>query len=147
MKQNKKGFTLIELLVVIAIIGILSTLAVVSLGSARLKARDAKRLSDIRSTQSALEIFNTDNPTIGYPLVSGVTSGTAANIETYCLDDGSATPGWKASGCTTPLITLPADPGLGSNVYSYAVPALVAPSTVSTPYSLNFVLEASTLPY
>ena len=45
-KINKRGFTLIELLVVIAIIGLLSTMAVVSLNSARLKARDAKRASD-----------------------------------------------------------------------------------------------------
>ncbi|MCX6785799.1 MAG: type II secretion system protein [Candidatus Komeilibacteria bacterium] len=42
--RNRKGFTLIELLVVIAIIGLLSSLAVVNLNSARGKARDAKRL-------------------------------------------------------------------------------------------------------
>lgn len=37
--MNKKGFTLIELLVVIAIIGILSSIALVNLNSARQKAR------------------------------------------------------------------------------------------------------------
>lgn len=143
MKQYKKGFTLIELLVVIAIIGILSTLAVVSLGSARLKARDAKRLSDIRSLQSALEIFNTDNPTVGYPAVPGTTcSTTAGNIESCCLDD-AAGGGWKASGCTTPLITVPADPGVDGNVYTYTVTTV---NSVNTAYAVNFPLESPTAP-
>ncbi len=54
--MKKKGFTLIELLVVIAIIGLLSTLAVVSLGSARQKAADAKRISDLKAIQTAMEM-------------------------------------------------------------------------------------------
>lgn len=54
---NKKGFTLIELLVVIAIIGLLTTLAIVALDSARQKSRDAKRVTDIRQIQTALELY------------------------------------------------------------------------------------------
>ncbi|MEY4744976.1 MAG: hypothetical protein RL272_921, partial [Candidatus Parcubacteria bacterium] len=50
-KSNNKGFTLIELLVVIAIIGLLSTLAVVALNSARQKSRDSKRVADIKQIQ------------------------------------------------------------------------------------------------
>ena len=58
--RKQKGFTLIELLVVIAIIGLLSTLAVVALNNARMKARDAKRVSDIKQIQTALELYFND---------------------------------------------------------------------------------------
>jgi len=54
---QKKAFTLIELLVVIAIIGILGSLAAISLQSARSRARDAKRVSDIKQIQIALELY------------------------------------------------------------------------------------------
>ncbi|MDP2684464.1 MAG: prepilin-type N-terminal cleavage/methylation domain-containing protein [bacterium] len=58
--KKQQGFTLIELLVVIAIIGLLSTLAVVALNNARLKSRDAKRVSDIKHIQTALELYYND---------------------------------------------------------------------------------------
>ncbi len=57
----KKAFTLIELLVVIVIIGILATLSTVTFGKVRSKARDTKRISDIRQVQTALEIYKNDN--------------------------------------------------------------------------------------
>jgi len=52
-----KGFTLIELLVVIAIIGLLVTIVMVSLNSARTKSRDAKRVADIKQIVLALEFY------------------------------------------------------------------------------------------
>jgi len=59
--HKKSGFTLIELLVVVAIIGILATVVLSSLSNARERARDAKRLSDIKTIQTALEIYYLDN--------------------------------------------------------------------------------------
>ncbi len=59
--MRPRGFTLIELLVVIAIIGILSSIIMVSLGGAKQKARDARRIADIRSIQLALATYYNDN--------------------------------------------------------------------------------------
>jgi general secretion pathway protein G len=60
MRNNRKAFTLIELLVVIAIIGVITTIAVVSIGDARAKSRDAKRVADVKQIQTALELFRGD---------------------------------------------------------------------------------------
>lgn len=56
-RYTEKGFTLIELLVVVAIIGLLSSVVLTNLNEARQRARDAKRLSDMRQITTALELF------------------------------------------------------------------------------------------
>ncbi len=63
--NQKKGFTLIELLVVIAIIGLLATFSVVALSNARSRARDSRRIADIKQIQLALHMFHADEG--GYP--------------------------------------------------------------------------------
>jgi prepilin-type N-terminal cleavage/methylation domain-containing protein len=65
--ESQSGFTLIELLVVIAIIGLLSSVVLASLNSAREKSRDARRLSDLRQLQTALELIFDDASSPEYP--------------------------------------------------------------------------------
>jgi len=64
--KKSKGFTLIELLVVIAIIALLATIVLVSLTNNRQKAKDARRVSDLRQITLALEMYAEDNNRV-YP--------------------------------------------------------------------------------
>ncbi len=87
---KKRGFTLIELLVVIAIIGILATLAVVALQQARSRARDSKRMADMKQVQTALELFFSENGR--YPTADEWNSGTiiSSSGETFMYSIPSA---------------------------------------------------------
>ncbi len=87
MQKSKSGFTLIELLVVIAIIGLLATLSIVAVGPARARARDAKRLSDVKQIRTALELYYDGNGE--YPAQTMLLSDEDPAYNTlYCLQDG-----------------------------------------------------------
>jgi prepilin-type N-terminal cleavage/methylation domain-containing protein len=76
--QKSKGFTLIELLVVVAIIGILATVVLSSLGAARTRARDARRIAEMKNFQTALEAYYLDYnqyPALRVHTHGGETSG------------------------------------------------------------------------
>lgn len=86
--KTGRGFTLIELLVVIAIISLLASVILVSLNSARAKARDAKRDADLKQVSTALEFYYDkygrypDRSIIGGLDCSGFT-GDAASGNTF----------------------------------------------------------------
>lgn len=65
ISKFNNGFTLVELLVVIAIIGLLASVILVAVNTSRIKARDAKRLTDLAQITKALEIYYSQNGT--YP--------------------------------------------------------------------------------
>ena len=133
---GRRGFTLIELLVVIAIIGILSTLAVVALNSARQRSRDAKRVSDIRQIQTSLELGYAESG--GYPAAPSAIVLGSDNYDVLCINGGSVFQG-SGTGCTTMLMGLvPSNPTPNGEDYLYAS------ATGSATYSITFNLEGQT---
>ena len=91
------GFTLIELLVVIAIIGVLASVVLASLNTARTKSRDARRIADIKQIQLALELYfdsGSAYPANGSLYTDDVLKPTY--IPTVPIDPlGGATPNYK----------------------------------------------------
>lgn len=75
--KAKAGFTLIELLVVIAIIGVLASIVLASLNTARQKSRDARRITDIKQIQLALELYYDGTGAGQYPAASGTCDATS----------------------------------------------------------------------
>ena len=115
---GKEGFTLIELLVVISIIGLLSSVVVASLKSARLKAKDAVRLSDINQIILALELYR---DTYGqYP--EEAHSGCYDGWETTCDSAGNFIDVLRTSGFMSKVPLDPVNQSSGYGVgyfYSY----------------------------
>lgn len=84
MRNKNKGFTLIELLVVIAIIGLLASVVLLALNTARGKARDAKRIADMRQINTAMEMYFNDYS--GYPtMATGAFYASGGNAFTTAL--------------------------------------------------------------
>jgi prepilin-type N-terminal cleavage/methylation domain-containing protein len=122
LKQNQKGFTLIELLVVIAIIGLLASVVLLALNSARQKSRDAKRLADVRQMASALELYYDSVTPNGYPTTANFGSGLVptyiGSLPTYpaptdgtCTSPGSYTYTSGGTGAYTLVFCLGAATG------------------------------------
>lgn len=85
--REQRGFTLIELLVVIAIIGILSSVVLASLNSARTKGRDGRRVADLKQIQLALELHYDSNGSYPADLSSLDDDGYISVVPTDPSDD------------------------------------------------------------
>ncbi len=77
-KRDTRGFTLIELLVVIAIIGILSSVVLASLNTARNKGADAAAKEQLATIRPQAEIYYDSNSNYGTNATTTCTSATCA---------------------------------------------------------------------
>ncbi|MEY4731550.1 MAG: hypothetical protein RL681_496 [Candidatus Parcubacteria bacterium] len=121
--MHRKGFTLIEMLIVIAIIGILASIVLVGIGPVQRTARDARRASDLRQTQNALELYFSKNGT--YPA-----AGTWAALTTALT-----------TGATAVVRQVPQDPRAGSGA-TY----LYGPDATGNGYVLGATFEDTNNP-
>ena len=129
-----RGFTLIELLVVIAIIGLLASIVLASLATARVRTRDARRASDMHSVVNALELYALDHngqyPIGNWNATSICNAGCLAQI---------------ASALTpTYISSLPTDPQASSGNlqdYKYCNPSM--PAGADSSYQIMRLDEAT----
>jgi len=137
-KEQKpgSGFTLIELLVVIAIIGLLASIVSAAINRSRLKARDARRLTDMQQFKTGFDVF--------YSLGSGY-----PDKATF---DGAYTGGTTLSCSGTPVIKIVQDPLYPSFQYDYDVAGTTlsgcgGSSNLRNQYTITFILEKTGLTY
>ena len=125
-KIAKSGFTLIELLVVIAIIGVLASIVLASLNNARRKSRDARRITDIKQIQLALELYF-DGQSNTYPAAS-ITCDATNNFGLQVL---------KTTGYIPQVPRDPLSNGTTNGCYRYATTG----SSPFTTYHLGALIE------
>ena len=133
--SGTRGFTLIELLVVVAIIGVLSSVVLASLNTARMKARDAARESDMHTLEVALQMYYSDNS--HFPVCTEYL--TTADAATGCL---------HAALVPRYIAQIPSDPLYGGNAalgWGYQYQYWSSDSS-GTRFALRAALEGTPLP-
>ncbi len=124
--KNKGGFTLIELLVAIAVMGILLSLSLFALNSARISARDTRRKSDIEVVRSGIELYRADCNVYPPSLPSAGSSLVGSNSPSSCPSSN------------TYISKIPGDPQSPNRSYFY--------STTGTTYIVCAALEQAPNP-
>jgi prepilin-type N-terminal cleavage/methylation domain-containing protein len=148
--QKRSGFTLIELLVVVAIIGLLATLSVVSFNNAQVRARDSKRVADVRTLISAFAAANVDDATLVLcqtgcsAAIAGLTRVSGLDICTTC---SAGAPGVRTSQYLN--LSNVRDPRQ-SNVCGAVPPAAACDYTVAAgattqTFTIGFTTEGGTV--
>lgn len=108
-RMDKRGISVIEVVVIVAVVGLLGVFSVIALNSARTRARDATRLSDITRLSTALELYFNDHNS--YPVAGDATPlGQAASL---CLGGSGFAPSCDGSKESVYLQNISSPPAAG----------------------------------
>lgn len=132
MQKSKLGFTIIELLVVVAIIGLLTSIISFTVNTSRTKARDTRRVTDLKQIKSGLDLYFQHGS--GYP--DTPTWNAAVGLQLSC------------SG--TNILQVPKDPVTPTYQYLYTASGNSfsgCGGTVRGDYELEFYIENKALYY
>lgn len=113
LKKSNQGFTIVELLIVIVVIGILALLVITTYSGIQAKARNSKRQSDVKSLQTQLEAFFSQNGY--YPSLTDMNNSAWLGTNMKSLDQNALIDPSNPTQSKT-LVTAPA-----LKSYSYAV--------------------------
>ena len=117
LKKRNQGFTIVELLIVIVVIGILALLVITTYSGIQAKARNAKRSSDVKSLQTQIEAFFSQNGY--YPSLGDLNGSAWRTTNMKSLDSNALVDPSENSGClgTNNCLVSSAQ----AKAYSYAV--------------------------
>ena len=133
-----RGFTLIELLVVVAIIGILASVILVSLNSARNKAKDARIISDVQQLRTQIESDSSGSNYVtaftGYGTahvfsIGGASSGGTVNM---LVADALSNAGTCPSGSNCSTATSTSDAATGASITNTAAITVITDGVMGT---------------
>lgn len=125
-KTRIAGFTLIELLVVVAIIGLLASIISVSISSQRVKARDSRRVTDIKQVKTGLDLYFAAGS--GYPDTTVWNANIGKILQCSGID----------------ILRIPQDPLPSTYSYTYAAASNSTTgcgTTVRARYEIEFYME------
>ncbi len=157
--QAVSGFTLVELLVAVGIIGVLASVSVVSVNSVRAKGRDAKRVSEVKQMQTALEAYFSNSASASYPVLgtdaAPATLGTGNQIKlcNTALGFDTAANCDNAANAPVFMARAPRDPSNGAQIggasyeYTYKSRTAANADCAAAPcpsYEIGFRLEGGT---
>ena len=139
LKKRNSGFTIVELLIVIVVIGILALLVITTYSGIQAKARNSKRSSDVKSLQTHLEAFFSQNGY--YPSRTDMNSSTWRASNMKSLDDNAlADP--SAPGVKT-LVASPAAKAYSYDVQNSSGASCESDDTTCAKYTLTATYEGT----